>query len=78
MLFQTVNSIMTCKKNHSKTDKIPDGTLKVIYGIDDYYSNLLVHNNSVSIHQRHLWFLVAEIFKRIFQINLEFMWSLFK
>ena len=33
---------------------------------------------TVSIHQRHLQFLVTEIFKTISQINLEFMWLFFK
>ena len=51
------------------------GTLKVVYGIDDSYNNLLLSSNSVSIHQRHLRFLVTEIFKSISQINPEFMWS---
>ena len=35
-------------------------------------------SNSVSIHQRHLWFVVTEIFKSISQSNPEFMWSFFK
>ena len=30
----------------------------------------------MSIHQRHLQFLVTEKFKNIYQINPEFMWSL--
>ena len=33
---------------------------------------------AVSIHQKHLRFLVTEIFKSIYQINPEFMWSFFK
>ena len=53
-------------------------TLKVVYGIDDSYKNLLLSSNSVSIHQRHLRFLVTEIFKSISQINPKFMWSFFK
>ena len=35
-------------------------------------------SNSVSIHQRHLRFLVTEIFKSMSQFNPEFMWSFFK
>ena len=62
----------------SKIEKIHHRTLKVVYGIDDYYSNLLLSSNSVPIHQRHLRFLVTEIFKSISQINPEFMWSFFK
>ena len=69
---------MFCKKTlYSKIQKIRYRTLKVVYGIDDSYKNLLLSSNSVSIHQRHLRFLVTEIFKSVSQINLEFMWSSF-
>ena len=68
-----------CRKTfYSKIEKIHHRTLKVIYGIDDSYNNLLLRSNSVSIPQKHLRFLVTEIFKSISQINPEFMWSFFK
>ena len=70
---------MFCRKTfYSKIEKILHRTLRVIYGIEDSYSNLLLRSNSVSIHQRHLRFLVTVIFKSISQINPEFMWSFFK
>ena len=70
---------MFCRKTlNSKIQKIHHRTLKVVYGIGDSYKNLLLRSNSVSIHQRHLQFLVTEIFKSISQINPEFMWSFFK
>ena len=70
---------MFCRKAFcSKNEKNHYSTLKVIYGIDHSYTNLSLRSNYVSIHQRQLWFLVIEIFKSISQINLEFMWSLFK
>ena len=50
----------------------------MVYGIDDSYKNLLLSSNYVSIHQRNVQFLVAEIFKSISQINPEFTWSFFK
>ena len=50
----------------------------MIYAIDDPYNNPLFRRNFVSIHQKHLQFLVTEICKSISQINPEFMWSLFK
>ena len=50
----------------------------MIYGIDDSYNNLLLRSSCVSIHQKHVRFLVTEIFKSISQINPEFMWSFFK
>ena len=66
------------KTFYSKIAKIQHRTLKVIYGIDDSYNNLLLRCHSVSIHRRHLRFLVTEIFKSIPKINPEFMWSFFK
>ena len=65
---------MYCRKTlYSKIQKIHHRILKVVYGIDDSYKNLLLRSNSVSIHQRHLRFLVTEIFKSISQINPEFI-----
>ena len=49
-----------------------------MYGKDDSYNNLLLRSNSVPVHQRHLRFLVTEIFKSISQISPEFMCSFFK
>ena len=70
---------MFCRKTfYSTIEKIHHRTLKVIYGIDDSYNNLLLRRNSVSIHQRHLRFLATQIFKSISQINPEFIWSFFK
>ena len=65
---------MFCRKTlYSKIEKIHHRTLKVVYGIDDSHSNLLLSSNSVSFHQRQFQFLVTEIFKSISQINPEFM-----
>ena len=67
---------MFCRKTfYSKIEKIQHRTLKMIYGTDDSYNNLLLRSNTVSIHQRHLRFLVTGIFKSIPKINPEFMWS---
>ena len=68
-----------CRKTfYYKIEKIYHRTLKVIYGIDDSYNNLLLSSNSISIHRGHLRFLVTETFKTKSQINPEFMWSFFK
>ena len=70
---------MFCRKTlYSKIEKFNHGTLKVVYGIDDSYNNLLLSSNPVSVHQRHLRFLVTDISKSISEINPEFMWSFFK
>ena len=70
---------MFCGKTlYPKIENNHHRTLKVVYGIDDSYNNLLLSSNSVSIHQRYLGFLLTEIFKSISQISPEFMWSFFK
>ena len=74
-LLQKKKWIFCRKTFYSKIEKIYHRTLKVIYGIDDSYKNLLLHSNCVLIHQRHLRFLMAKMFKSISQINPEFMWS---
>ena len=53
-------------------------TLKVIYRSDASYYDLLQLSNSVSLHQRHLWFLLTEIYKSTCTLNPQFMWSYFK
>ena len=58
------------EKNHHRT-------LKVIYQSEESYENLLLESSSVSLHQRHLRFLVTEIYKSATQINPEFMWPYF-
>ena len=69
---------MFCRKTLChKIEKIHHGTLKVIYQSEESYENLLLESSSVSIHQRHLRFLVTEIYKSTTQINPEFMWPYF-
>ena len=69
---------MFCRKTlYSKIEKIHHKTLKVIYEPNDTYDKLLLQSNTVSVHQRHLRFLVTEIYKSISQLNSEFMWSYF-
>ena len=66
------------KTFYSKIAKIHHKTLKLIYCIDDSYNNLLMRSEYVSIRQKHLQFLVTEIFKSISPIDPRFMWSFFK
>ena len=69
---------MFCRKTlYHKIEKIHHRTLKVIYQSEESYENLLLESSSVSIHQRHLRFLVTEIYKSTTQINPEFMWPYF-
>ena len=70
---------MICHKTtYLKMQKIHHKTLKVIYHSDASYDDLLQLSNSVSLHQRHLQFLLTEIYKNTGTLNLQFMWSYFK
>ena len=61
----------------SEVEKIHHNTLKVVYESNDTYDNLMLQSITVSVHQRHLRFLMTEIYKSISQLNPEFMWSYF-
>ena len=65
------------KTLYHNIEKIHHRTLKVIYQSEESYENLLLESSSVSIHQRHLRFLVTEIYKSTTQINPEFIWPYF-
>ena len=55
---------MFCRKTlYSKIEKIHHKTLKVIYESNDTYDNLLLQSNTVSVHKRHLKFLMTEYIK---------------
>ena len=70
---------MFCHKaTYLKMQKIHHKSLKVIYQSDASYDDLLQLSNSVSLHQRHLRFLLTEIYKSTGTLNPQFMWSYFK
>ena len=55
---------MLCRKTlYSKLGKIHHTNLKVIYESNDTYDNLLLQSNTVSVHQRHLRFLMTKYIK---------------
>ena len=58
--------------------KIHHKSLKAIYRSDASYDDLLQLSNSASLHQRHLRFLLTEIYKSTGTLNPQFMWSYFK
>ena len=65
---------MFCRKTlYHEIEKTHHRTLKVIYQSEESYENLLLESSSVSVHQRHLRFLVTEIYKSTTQINPEFL-----
>ena len=67
---------MFCRKGlNLKMQKIHHKTLKVIYQYNNTYKELLELSETVSIHQRHLRFLVAEVYKSISYLNPKFMCS---
>ena len=51
------------KTPYSKIEKIHQKTSKVIYESNDTYDNLLLQSNTVSVHRRHLRFLMTEYIK---------------
>ena len=70
---------MFCHKGtYLKMQKIHHKSLKVIYQFDASYDDLLQLSNSVSLHQRHLRFLLMEIYKSTGTLKPHFMWSYFK
>ena len=54
--------------------KIHHKTLKEIYQSIKTYNELLELSEAVSIHQRHLKFLVNEVYKNTSHLNPKFMW----
>ena len=67
---------MFCNKTtYLKIQKIYHKTLKVIYQSHASYDNLLQLSNSVFLRQRHLQFLLMEIYKSNVTFNRKFMWS---
>ena len=53
---------------YHKIEKNHHRTLKVIYQSEESYENLL-ESHSVSVHQKHLPFLVTKIYKNTTQVN---------
>ena len=65
------------KTIYFKMQNIHHKTLRIIYQSDESCQDLLNLDNSVSLHQRHLRFLVTEIFRSVSKTNPKFMWSYF-
>ena len=65
------------QKGISKIQKIHRKTLKVIYHSNNTYEELLELSETVSIRQRHLRFLVTEVYKSTSYLNSNFMCSFF-
>ena len=65
------------QKGISKIQKIHRKTLKVIYHSNNTYEELLELSETVSIRQRHLRFLVTEVYKSTSYLNSKFMCSFF-
>ena len=55
---------MFCWKSlYSKIGKIHHKTLNVVYKSSDTYNNVLLQSNTISEHQKHLRFSMAEYMK---------------
>ena len=65
---------MFCQKNlYLKIEKIHHKTLRIIHQSNATYRNLLECNGSTSFHQRHLQFLLTDIYKSTVTTNPIFM-----
>ena len=70
---------MFCKKSDmARINKIHKRALRTIYNnFDLSLEELLVLDNGCTIHQKHLQFLMIEVFKSINHMNPELLWDLF-
>ena len=65
------------KKQYLKIQKIHHKALKVVYNSNKNYDELPRDNNEVSIDQSYLCTLICEVFKSLYNLSPEFMWSCF-
>ena len=65
------------KELYLKMQRIHHKTLKEIYQSNKTYEELLELSETVSIHQRHLRFLVTEVYKSTSYLNPKFMCAFF-
>ena len=65
------------KQDNLKIEKIQFKVLKIVYNSNESHEALLLRNNGVSIHQKQLGILAADIFKSLADINPDFMKSYF-
>ena len=71
---------MFCSKSDiRRVEKVQYETLEVVY--NNYmatYDDLLALNNKLKTHQRHLKFLVIEMYKSKKKLNPSFMWKIYR
>ena len=71
---------MFCSKSDMRrVEKVQYETLEVVY--NNYmatYDDLLALNNKLKTHQRHLKFLVIEMYKSNKKLNPSFMWKTYR
>ena len=65
------------KQDYLKIEKIQYKALKIDYNSNKSYEELLLRNNEVSLHQKHLRTLASEVFKSFADTNQDFMKSYF-
>ena len=67
---------MFCKKIfYFKMQKIFHKTMTVVYQSDEPHKILVNLDNSFSLHQKHLRFLVSKTYKSLSKTNSKFTWS---
>ena len=71
-MFAGILLISRVQNTHSRSLQVEHKTC------DTTYDELLSINSDISIHQRHLRFLVTEILKSVSTINPHFLWDYVK
>ena len=65
------------KQDYLEVEKIHYKALKIVYNSSKCYEELLICNNEVSIRQKQLSTLAAEIYKSLTDVNADFMKNYF-
>ena len=67
------------RKSKLRLENIQKRKLRVVFNENEKNcKDLLPDHDKVSIHQKHLHFLVTEVFKSINKLNPHFMWCFFE
>ena len=78
LISMLARKLLISKRTKQNKKKKHFRPLQVVHNkYDTTYDELLSINNDVSIYQRHLRFLVPEVFKSVNKLNPHFMWDYF-
>ena len=65
---------MLCRKTgYFKMEKIQYKALKIVFNSNQYFEDLILHKNEVSIHEKQSCHLTTEIYKSLADLSSEFI-----